>query len=63
MCYDISFTADMETLAKYEPSLKIDPNIDFGNREHVMAQAYSKYPVILQEDHQYQVKMFEWDVR
>ena len=62
MCYDISFETNMDELAEYIPRLQIGKDVDFQDREHVQAQAYSKYPIILQEEDQYQVKMMEWGI-
>jgi putative SOS response-associated peptidase YedK len=64
MCYDISFTTKMETIADYLPELVIDPqiNFDFGRAVHVQAQAHSRFPVIVFEHARYQLKPFEWGI-
>ena len=64
MCYDISFTTTIETVLDYLPDLVPDPQIrlDYNTYEHVMAQAFRKYPVVLFEDGQYKMKLFEWGV-
>jgi putative SOS response-associated peptidase YedK len=64
MCYDISFSSNIELIADYLPGLVIDPqlSIDFDTTIHVQAQAYRKYPIILFEDGQYKLKTFEWGV-
>jgi len=64
MCYDISFTTTIETVLDYLPDLVIDPQIqlDYNSYEHVMAQAFRKYPVVLAEDGIRKMKLFEWGV-
>lgn len=62
MCYDISFESTMKQLQEYLPTLQVSAGGDFENREHVMAQAFSKYPIIVAEDDAYKVQMFEWGV-
>ena len=60
MCYDVSFKTDVTKLSDYIPSLHVPPETDFQDREHVMAQAFSKYPIIVLEDGGYNLHMFEW---
>lgn len=64
MCYDISFSSNIELIADYLPGIVIDPQltIDFDTTIHVQAQAFRKYPIILFEDDQYKLKTFEWGV-
>jgi putative SOS response-associated peptidase YedK len=64
MCYDISFSSNIQLITDYLPDLVIDSQlpIDFDLTIHVMAQAYRKYPVILFEDDTYKLKPFEWGV-
>jgi putative SOS response-associated peptidase YedK len=64
MCYDISFSTTIETITDYLPDIEIDPQLgfDFTAAVHVLAQAYRKYPVIIQEDDKYKLKEFEWGV-
>lgn len=64
MCYDISFSTTIEEVTDYLPDLIVDPQIDinFNMKEHVMAQAYKKYPVILFEDAHYKLKPLEWGI-
>ncbi|HWC54421.1 MAG TPA: SOS response-associated peptidase family protein [Chitinophagaceae bacterium] len=63
MCYDISFKTSMKTIRDYFPSIQTDPQIqmDFDNI-HVLAQSFSKVPVIIFEDATYKLKYFEWGV-
>jgi putative SOS response-associated peptidase YedK len=64
MCYDISFSSDIQLITDYLPNLVIDGQlaIDFDTTIHVQAQAYRRYPVIIFEDDQYKLKVFEWGV-
>jgi putative SOS response-associated peptidase YedK len=64
MCYDISFSSNIELIADYLPGVVIDPqlSIDFDTTIHVQAQAFRKYPVIIFEDGEYKMRMFEWGV-
>ncbi len=64
MCYDISFSTTEETIIDYLPDMETDPRLafDFGSAIHILAQAYRKYPVIIQEDGKYKLKEFEWGV-
>jgi putative SOS response-associated peptidase YedK len=64
MCYDISFSTDIESIGDYLPELKIDKQVrfDFGSLEHVQAQGAPLYPIIIFEDGQYKLKSFEWGV-
>lgn len=60
MCYDVSFASDLQRMAEYLPTLNIPEGIDFSNHDHVMAQAFSPYPIVLNEDGQLALRMFEW---
>lgn len=64
MCYDISFSTTIELITDYLPEIIIDPqiSIDFNSLDHVLAQQYAKYPIILFEDGQYKLKEFEWGI-
>ena len=64
MCYDISFSSNIELIADYIPGVVIDPqlSIDFDTTIHVQAQAFRKYPIILFEDDEYKMRLFEWGV-
>lgn len=63
MCYDISFKTSLKTIREAFPDIVIDPQLelDFENI-HVLAQAFSKYPVIIFEDSTYKLKNFEWGI-
>ena len=64
MCYDISFSTTVETIADYLPEMEISPQLgfDFESSIHVLAQSYNKYPIILQDDGKFKLKAFEWGV-
>lgn len=64
MCYDISFSSNIELIADYLPGIVIEPqlSIDFDTAIHVQAQAFRPYPIIIYEDDQYKLKTFEWGV-
>ncbi len=64
MCYDISFSTSIEMVTDYLPGLVIDPQIgiSYDMNLHVQAQAFRKYPVIINEDGQYKLKAFEWGI-
>jgi putative SOS response-associated peptidase YedK len=64
MCYDISFSSNIQLITDYLPDLVVDPqlNFDFDMAIHVMAQAYRKYPVIINDDGVHKLMPFEWGV-
>ncbi len=64
MCYDISFSSDIELITKYLPEIIIDPQIQiqYDTHIHVLAHAYRKYPLIIFENGDYKLKQFEWGV-
>ncbi|MHA4807033.1 SOS response-associated peptidase [Flavitalea flava] len=64
MCYDISYTSGIELITDYLPGLHIEEqlNIPFELFDHVQAQSYRKYPVILFEAGEYKLRSFEWGV-
>ncbi|MGZ8543777.1 MAG: SOS response-associated peptidase [Flavisolibacter sp.] len=64
MCYDISFSTSIEMVTDYLPDLVLDPQLGlrYDMNLHVQAQAFRKYPVIINEDGQYKLKAFEWGI-
>ncbi|HYC39974.1 MAG TPA: SOS response-associated peptidase family protein [Chitinophagaceae bacterium] len=69
MCYDISLKTSLKTIREYFPSIAVDPQLelDFGPEaqagyEHVLAQAFAPYPVVLFQENNYRLKSFEWGV-
>lgn len=66
MCYDISFTTSVENIADYLPDVDEEEvgqlALKFEPTDHVMAHSFRKYPVIMMENGQHKIKMFEWGV-
>lgn len=64
MCYDISFSTTIDVITDRLPDIVIDRHIelDADTAMHVIAQSYMKYPIIIFDDAQYKLKMFEWGV-
>ena len=60
MCYDMSFFSNIKLISDY---LSIEPRrqIQFEPTYHKVAQSFSKWPVVTNEN-SYQVKLFEWGV-
>jgi putative SOS response-associated peptidase YedK len=64
MCYDISFSMNIEMITEYIPDLVKDPQIgiDYNMNVHAQAQAFKKYPIIIFEEGKYKLKPMEWGV-
>ncbi|MFN0274920.1 MAG: SOS response-associated peptidase [Chitinophagales bacterium] len=64
MCYDISFSTVMKTLKDYFPDIVMETqlSVDFENKDHVLAQAFSKYPVIVFQEGKFRLREMEWGV-
>jgi putative SOS response-associated peptidase YedK len=64
MCYDISFSTTIEMVTDYIPGIIVDPqiNINFEMNVHVQAQAFKKYPVVINEEGVYKLKLLEWGI-
>jgi len=64
MCYDISFSTQIELITDYLPDLEIDPQIkiSFEPILHTQAQAYQKFPIIIFDDGKNKLKNFEWGI-
>lgn len=63
MCYDISYRIQLETIQSYFGDILLDDpqiSIDFDLSIHLMAQAYQKSLVVINENGQLKGKMFEW---
>ncbi len=63
MCYDISFTIDVRTLADYFPDLVADTQIELNfDPTHIVGHAYNEHPIIYRhrDDKRVHVKMMEW---
>lgn len=61
MCYDMSFFSNIKLISDY---LNIKPGeiINFEPTFHKVAQSFSKWPVVINEDGSYKIKLFEWGV-
>ena len=64
MCYDISFTTGFEELKTYMPDLQVDKEVElnFEPTDHIQAQSFSQYPVILREEGQLKCRLMEWGI-
>lgn len=60
MCYDMSFFCNIKTIADFL-SIKGDTLLSFEPTYHKVAQSYTKWPVVINEDG-YKIKLFEWGV-
>lgn len=62
MCYDISYTTDIEYLEEYFPEVVIEDwiDIDFSITVHRMAHSFLPHPVLINEDGCIRLKYFEW---
>ena len=64
MCYDISYKITLDSIEAYFEGIETAGQLDFDFEaaEHVLAQAFRKYPVVIFEDNAFKLKMFEWGV-
>ena len=64
MCYDISYKITLDSIEEYFQGIETEGQLDFDFEaaEHVLAQAFRKYPVVIFEGNTYKLKMFEWGV-
>ena len=64
MCYDISFSTQIELITDYLPELEIDPqlSISFQPAIHTQAQSFQRSPVIIFDEGKYKLKPFEWGI-
>lgn len=66
MCYDISYSIKQESIEEYLGiDIQFDPaqmEFDFDASIHVLAQAFKKGLIILNDEGQYKGKYFEWGV-
>ena len=62
MCYDISFATKYELITQYVPDLIVDPQIGFNYdmNLHAQAQAFRKYPVIINDEGVKKLVAMEW---
>ncbi|RPD40078.1 SOS response-associated peptidase [Chitinophaga barathri] len=64
MCYDLSFSASVESIFDYVPELNNIGPLDmyFEPTFHKVAQAYPKWPVVLNDKGTLKLMKFEWGV-
>lgn len=62
MCYDISLGVPVERLPEYIPGLEIEEDADENKllRDHVIAQAFEKFPVVVANNGRPELRYFEW---
>jgi putative SOS response-associated peptidase YedK len=63
MCYDVSFTVDMRSLADYFPDLVFDSQLDIPfDTTHIVAHSYNAHPILYRkrDDSRLHVQMMEW---
>lgn len=57
----MSFFSNIKLIADYL-NIKPGAEIDFTPTYHVVAQSFSQWPVVIKEDGEYKIKLFEWGV-
>ena len=66
MCYDISFTVNIESVYDYFPELIADDQIEinFDFSAHIPGHAYAQHPVICRykDDGELHLKLMEWGI-
>lgn len=64
MCYDLSFSANIESIYDYLPELQSAGQLDFDFTPtyHKIAQSYPKWPVVINDAGQLKLRRFEWGV-
>ncbi|MGN7719269.1 SOS response-associated peptidase [Chitinophaga sp. 22620] len=64
MCYDLAFSATIQSVFDYLPELKDMGNLDmsFEPTFHKVAQAYPKWPVVVNDKGTLKLMKFEWGV-
>ena len=62
MCYDVSFSTRYELITEYLPNIIIDKSIplQFENQAHVLAQEFQPYPIVVFDNGNHYLKLFEW---
>jgi len=62
MCFDVSFSSDLDTIYDYIPDLdRMQLNIDFEPTYHKFGiGAYPKWPVLIMEDDKIRVVKYNW---
>lgn len=64
MCYDLAFSTTIQSVFDYLPELKDMGNLDmsFEPTFHKVAQAYPKWPVVVNDKGTLKLMKFEWGV-
>jgi putative SOS response-associated peptidase YedK len=64
MCYDLSFSANVERIADYLPDLVVDPqlDIDYTTTLHVEAQANKPLPIIVPDGEKLMLTALSWGI-
>lgn len=64
MCYDVSFTVDINVFSDYFPDLVYDDQIkiNYESTIHIVGHAYKEHPIIYKnrEDGKLHLKLMEW---
>jgi putative SOS response-associated peptidase YedK len=61
MCYDMSFFSNIKLIADYL-NIQSAGILNFEPTFHKVAQSFSQWPVVVKEDGQYKIRLFEWGV-
>jgi putative SOS response-associated peptidase YedK len=66
MCYDVSFTVKINSIAEYFPDLEVEEGVglNFDAAIHIMGHAYRGHPIIYRnrDTKKLHIKMMEWGV-
>lgn len=66
MCYDISFSSDIESIYTLLPHLRIEEQIKINYQfsDHIIGHSYGELPIILNNMHtgEQELSLFEWGV-
>ncbi|MEO8148540.1 MAG: SOS response-associated peptidase family protein [Bacteroidia bacterium] len=62
MCYDLSCSVSIESITDYLPNILIDPQLifRFESRAHIQGHAYLPHPVVVFENNNYHLRLFQW---
>lgn len=63
MCYDVSFTVDVNEIATHFPTLIPDDRPELGfDTTHIVAHSYNEHPIIYKnrDDHQLHLRNMRW---
>jgi len=58
MCYDMSFFSNIKLISDYL-NIKSGETLNFEPTFHKVAQSFSKWPVVIKEDGNYKIKIFD----